>query len=147
MIAEPKDKILSDIKKKLLLNEKLVIGNLIANANEQVHHHKDFLIDFNKNYKRPIQIMQHLPKSLDKLVKHKIITAPLHSKSIWNIPPECEKSLIDSHRKRSQFFRGRISRFGSSYRGNRFSRGLSRGSKSLTKKASSSKFTSKHDPQ
>ena len=58
LIAEPKDKILSDIKKKLLLNEKLVIGNLVANTNKHVQHHKDFLIDFDKNYIRPIQIIQ-----------------------------------------------------------------------------------------
>ena len=80
---------------------KLVIGNLIAYANEQVHQHKDFLVEFDKNYIKPIQLQQQsifsmvkdfraycLPRSLDRLVKNKIITAPLLANSIWNIPPE-----------------------------------------------------------
>ena len=69
---------------------RLVMYNLIAHANEHVHHYNDFLVDFDKNYIRPIQLQQQsifsmvknfraycLPRSLDKIVKSKIITAPL----------------------------------------------------------------------
>ena len=156
LISEPKNKMVMDIKKKLLLNARIIMGNLIANANNQVQHHKDFLFDFDKNYIRPIQLQQQsiismvreiraylLPRSLDKLIKSKIISAPLLSTSIWNIPPECEKALEEANRKRNQFFRGRRPNFRFSLRGQRFSRGSFRGSRPLTKKASSSKLTSK----
>ena len=97
------------------------MGNLIANTNNQVQHHKDFLFNHDKNYIRPIQLQQQsiksmvkeiraylLPRSLDKLIKSKIISAPLLSTSIWNIPPECEKALEEANRKRNQFFVGDV---------------------------------------
>ena len=97
------------------------MGNLIANTNNQVQHHKDFLFNHDKNYIKPIQLQQQsiksmvkeiraylLPRSLDKLIKSKIISAPLLSTSIWNIPPECEKALEEANRKRNQFFVGDV---------------------------------------
>ena len=42
---------------------------LVANTNKQVQHHKDFLIDFDKNYIRPIQIMQQNIISMVKDLK------------------------------------------------------------------------------
>ena len=84
-----------------------------------------------------------IPPSLDKLSKRKLISAPLISTSIWNIPPESEKALEEANRKRNQIFRGRRPNFRFSLRGQRFSRGSFRGSRPLTRKASSSKLTGK----
>ena len=146
MITEPNTINVTDYKKRLIITGRSVISNLIAHANEHVHRYKDFLVDFNKNYIRLIQLQQQsmfsmvkdfraycLPRSLDRLFKNKI-TAPLLSNSIWNIPPDCEKFLFDSNRKRNQFFRGRRPSYRSSYRENRFPKGSSRGSRPLTKK-------------
>ena len=129
---------------------------LFAHATEQVDRYDTFLVDFDKIYRRPIQIQQQfifsmvkdyrsycLPRSLDKVVRSRIVTAPLLADTIWNIPSECEKALFDSNRKRGQNFRGRRFNFRSLNREHRFPRNSSRGSKSLTKKASSSKFPSK----
>ena len=91
--------------------------NLLAHANEQVNRYNTFLVDFDKNYIRPIQIQQQsifsmvkdyksycLPRSSDKIVRSKILTAPLLADIVWNIPSECEKALIDLNKKWAKFF-------------------------------------------
>ena len=45
-----------------------------------------------------------IPPSLDNLGKRKLISAPLISTSIWNIPPESEKALVETNGKRKQNF-------------------------------------------
>ena len=52
-----------------------------------------------------------IPPSLDKLSKRKLISAPLISTSIWNIPPESEKTLEEANRKRKQNFTKVTSKF------------------------------------
>ena len=54
LIQVTKPKIAMENKKKILSNARIIMGNLIANANHQVQHYKDFLFDFDKNYIRPI---------------------------------------------------------------------------------------------
>ena len=145
-----------ETKKKLLSHARIVMGNLITNADYHVSSHKDFFYDFDKHYIRPIQLQHQtiismvkdiraslLPKTLQPVCRGKIISAPIKSASIWNIPPECEKALEDLKRNRNRFFRERRTKFRSSPRGRRFSKGSFRGSKPLTKKASSSRPTSK----
>ena len=135
---------------------RLIMNNLLAHATEQVNRYDTFLVDFDKIYRRPIQIQQQfifsmvkdyrsycLPRSLDKIVRSKIVTAPLLADTIWNIPSECEKAFFDSNRKRGQNFCGRRFSIRPSNRGHRYPRSSSRGSKPLTKKACSSKFSSK----
>ena len=113
LIPEPQSKVIAEYKKKLIISGRLIMNNLLAHATEQVDHYETFLVDFGKIYIRPIQIQQQsifsmvkdyrsycLPRSLDKVVRSKIITAPLLADTIWNIPSECEKALFDSNRKR-----------------------------------------------
>ena len=156
LIQIKSSKVVIENKKKNLANARMVMGSLIMNANYHVHHHKEFLFEFDKNFIRPIQLHQQtiismvrdiraslLPKNIPPICRRKIITAPLISTSLWNIPPECEKTLEDMKKYRTQFFRERRQILRSSPRGRRFSRGSFRGSRPLTKKASSSRHTSK----
>ena len=45
---------------------RLVLNSLIATANEQVQQHEKFLVEFDKNYIRPIQLQQQTIISMVK---------------------------------------------------------------------------------
>ena len=76
----------------LLTNDIMAIRDLIANANNQIGNHNDFLIDFEFFFIKLIQALQQniisivkdiraflLPMSLDRIIKHKIISAQITS--------------------------------------------------------------------
>ena len=149
-ISDRNKKFILDRKKKQLSNDIIAIGALLLNANEQLLNHQQFFSEFDKYYIRPIQALHDniinlikemraylLPKNLDKLSKHKIISAPLCRNTIWNIPPECEKELASIHFKQKTFFRGQSNR--RAFRGSRRFGRFHRGARPLTQKASTHK--------
>ena len=66
LIPEPKTAHVTEYKKKLILMARLVLNSLIATANEQVQQHEKFLVEFDKNYIRLIQLQQQTIISMVK---------------------------------------------------------------------------------